>query len=333
MFESERIRLKENALGKSNAKIIWFGEHSVVYGKPSIAMPLYSVDVTAEIERTAAGQQIKCRYFDGPINEMTDNLKGIRVLIGTLLDVLGNRDLPFMLRITSKIPSERGMGSSAATAVALIRAFYHLFEVPLSRGRLLELANVEEKITHGNPSGLDAATASSDMPIWLIKNEINEQISFHLSRPCLVIVDSGIKGKTGQAVSLVHDNVVDEPDLVIPLINQLGEIATLARHALATSNESLLGTLMNQSQDHLAELGVSTSTLDLFCRIARAHHALGAKLTGSGLGGCMIALAANHTDAQKISTALRQAGATQTWIQSFRNYDISTGEKNDNLVK
>lgn len=325
--------MKEKATGTSYAKIIFFGEHSVVYGKPAIAIPLYSVDVNVAIRLTAIGQTIHCRYFDGPISEMNDNLKGVGVLIQRLLSRFHAPDLPFELSITSKVPSERGMGSSAATAVALVRGFFNLFEKPLTRAKLLELADIEEKITHGNPSGLDAATASSEAPIWFIKNQINEQIEFHSSDLCLVIADSGLKGKTSEAVSLVHNNVVEDAEMAIPMIDQLGQIANTARDALADSDEELLGTLMNHSQLNLAQLGVSTKTLDKFCQIAVANKALGAKLTGSGLGGCMIALARNQRDAQVISTKLRQAGATQTWIQSFKNYEFSTGERHDSLVK
>ncbi|KRL62719.1 mevalonate kinase [Lentilactobacillus kefiri] len=333
MFESERIKLKNKATGKSYAKIIWFGEHNVVYGKPAIAIPIYSVDVTATIEKIQNGQEIHCRYFDGPINEMADNLLGVKTLTNHLISLFGAQNIAFDLNIQSKLPAERGMGSSAATAIAIVRAFFDFFEVNLTRSQLLKLANIEEKITHGNPSGLDSATASSNMPIWFVKNEINEQIDFNLPTSSLVIADSGIEGKTSEAVSLVHDNVVDEPETAQPLINELGKIAESAREALATTDDELLGKLMNQSQHDLAELGVSNHTLDTFCQIACDNHALGAKLTGSGLGGCVIALAKNQTDAQQISTALRKAGATQTWIQSFKNYQFSTGEAHDNLVR
>ncbi|EEI23674.1 mevalonate kinase [Lentilactobacillus hilgardii] len=325
--------MKENAKAKSYAKIIWFGEHSVVYGKPAIALPLYNVDVHTSIKTNVTGQTINCRYFDGPISEMADNLKGVSVLIHELLTIFNATDLNFHLEIDSKIPSERGMGSSAATAVAIVRVFFNLFEAPLTRDRLLELAEVEEKITHGNPSGLDTATASSDTPVWFIRNEINEQIDFNLSKSSLVIADSGIKGKTGEAVSMVHDNLLDQPEFAKPLIEQLAQIAKDARHALQISDEQRLGRLMTQSQYNLSKLGVSTRKLDNFCRIAIQNGALGAKLTGSGLGGCMISIVENQVDAQRVATELLKAGATQTWIQSFTNYEFSIGDNNGNLVK
>ncbi len=123
MFESERIKLKDKATGKSYAKIIWFGEHSVVYEKPAIAIPIYSVDVVATIQRIPTGQQIHCRYFDGPISEMAENLRGVKTLITHLVSLFGAQRLAFDLDIQSKLPAERGMGSSAATAIAIVRAF------------------------------------------------------------------------------------------------------------------------------------------------------------------------------------------------------------------
>mgnify|MGYP003365598138 CR=1 FL=1 len=98
--------MKENAKAKSYAKIIWFGEHSVVYGKPAIALPLYNVDVQTSIKTDVTGQTINCRYFDGPISEMADNLKGVSVLIHELLTIFNATDLNFHLEIDSKIPSE-----------------------------------------------------------------------------------------------------------------------------------------------------------------------------------------------------------------------------------
>lgn len=325
--------MRKKAKAISYAKIIWFGEHSVVYGKPAIALPLYNVDVHTSLTTETSGQTIDCRYFSGPIDEMVDNLKGVSVLIHQLLTIFNAQKINFHLKIESKIPSERGMGSSAATAVAIVRVFFKLFEAPLTRNRLLELANIEEKITHGNPSGLDTATASSEVPVWFVRHQLNEQIDFNLSNAFMVIADSGIKGKTGEAVSMVHDRLIDEPETATPLINQLGQIAKAARQALGSTDEVKLGKLMTQSQYDLAKLGVSTKALNAFCQIAIKNGALGAKLTGSGLGGCMISITQNQVAAQKVATALRKAGATQTWIQPFKNYNFSIGDNNGNLVK
>ncbi len=156
----------------------------MVYGKPAIAIPIYSVDVTATIEKIQNGQEIHCRYFDGPINEMADNLLGVKTLTNHLISLFGAQNIAFDLNIQSKLPAERGMGSSAATAIAIVRAFFDFFEVNLTRSQLLKLANIEEKITHGNPSGLDSATASSNMPIWLSKMKLTNK-SISTCRPLL----------------------------------------------------------------------------------------------------------------------------------------------------
>ncbi len=327
------MKLKKQAFGKSYAKIILFGEHSVVYNQPAIAIPLYSVDVNVEINKAVSGQTINCRYFDGPVEDMQDNLAGLKKLIYATLKKFSKQSESFEIKISSKLPAERGMGSSAATAVAVTRALFDYFDVHLNRDSLLEIADIEEKVTHGNPSGIDSATVSSDGGIWFIKGHENEQFNLNLPTSSLVIADSGIKGKTSEAVSLVARNLLDEPEKTKPLIKNLGEITNTAKEALTVSEPMLIGKLMDQAQKDLSALGVSNKTLDKMCAIAKTNGALGAKLTGSGLGGCMIALAPSQESAQKIATALRTKGATKTWIQTFKNYEFSMEESNGDAVK
>ncbi|WP_283678744.1 mevalonate kinase [Lentilactobacillus sp. Marseille-Q4993] len=325
--------MTKKVISKSYAKIILFGEHSVVYGQPAIALPLYSVDVHAEISLEPSGQTLSSRYYEGPIADMSNNLLGVKTLIDHILNELGKSSANFKMTITSQIPSERGMGSSAATAIAITRALYQYFDVPLNREKLLKEALIEEKITHGNPSGIDTATASSHFPIWFIKHKENAQITFNLADYNLVIADSGIKGKTADAVSLIARNMVDDSDNTKPLIDDLGRIATEAKRAIITGDGSKIGDLMYQSQQRLHDLGVSTPTLDKLVSTSKKAGALGAKLTGSGLGGCMIALTDSTTTAQRLATELRKAGATQTWIQSFKNYGFNGEKQNDNVVQ
>ncbi len=321
--------MKKTTSAKSFAKIILFGEHSVVYKQPAIALPLYSVDVNVTITPRDTGQWIESRYYDGPIDRLNGNLLGVKKLINWIVTNIGDPAVTFTLKITSKIPSERGMGSSAATAVAITRALYDFFEVPLSRAELLKIANIEELVTHGNPSGIDTATVSSDNPVWFVKNQQNEQIDFNLSSDFLVVADSGIKGKTSAAVGLIAENKITNPDAVNPLIKQLGKIAIQAREGLRTANSGLIGKLMTESHQILCKLGVSTPTLDRFVKLAINSGAYGAKLTGSGMGGCMIALVDSSQKAQKLATTLRNAGATSTWIQSFKKYGYKTEVEDD----
>ena len=106
----------------SNAKIILMGEHSVVYNQPAIALPIRNVKTTVKIQSIPGDIQIRSRYFNGFLNDIHSNLLGIKQLINQTLTTLGKPHYGLLLDIDSQIPAERGMGSSASTAVAIVRA-------------------------------------------------------------------------------------------------------------------------------------------------------------------------------------------------------------------
>lgn len=303
--------------GNSHAKIILIGEHSVVYHQPAIALPLPAVQVHAEMTSSPDTIQVlTSRYYSGDRQDAPIQLQGINQLIDVLLAHLTQTNLGFTLTIKSDLPAERGMGSSAATAVAIVRAMYRFFNVPLTHQRLLEEVAVSEKIIHGQPSGLDAATASADTPVWFIKGQTPQPLPFHLNG-YLVIADSGIHGQTGIAVANVADYRQAHPKQAAAAINHLGQLTQAAKIALAQNQVNTLGRILTAAQRELTQLGVSHPVLDDMITVALQNGALGAKLTGGGMGGCMISLAATQADAVRIRQALFGAGFKQTWLQPF----------------
>ena len=130
--------------GKSYAKIILIGEHAVVYGEPAIALPVKSIRLSAKVEPIPDGrQEVTSAFFTGDLNAgQLTNFAGIAMLIRRLLVFFNAADQGFHLTITSALPSERGMGSSAATAVAVVRAFYDAFQTSLSHSVLLNWAGI-----------------------------------------------------------------------------------------------------------------------------------------------------------------------------------------------
>lgn len=292
------------------------GEHSVVYGQPAIALPLPDITFTATIEERLAGQIIFTPTYQGPFSGLAEGYEGIRQLVNRLLINFNAIKQPFTLRLRSDIPQERGMGSSAASATAIIRAFYDFFDTSLDAVTLQKWTAIEERITHGTPSGLDAATVSSNSPIWFIKHKITQSFSLNL-KGVIVLADTGIKGQTGLAVSVVRSLLEENPVEAKQHIKKLGSLATQAQQALQTNNLKELGNLMNQAQLELTALEVSHPKLDILINAAKKAGALGAKLTGGGIGGTMLALAPNQEIANKIIASLEAAGANEVWTQTY----------------
>ena len=313
-FRKAATRLKNLATGTSHAKIILIGEHGVVYGQPAIALPISTIQMQAVIHQQTTAQTVKSRYFNGDFNTMSANLGGIQALIKTLLARFNAPDQGFDIHITSDIPSERGMGSSAAAAVAVTRAFYDFFEQPLTHEVLLKTANIAESYTHGQPSGLDVATASAKAPVWFIKGRENYTIPVKLPG-YLVIADTGIKSQTKVAVATVRNLLMVEGETIQTRIDDLGRLTRQTRSALANGDLTNLATALNHAQDDLRSLGVSHPALEQLLAVARQNGAIAAKLTGSGQGGCMIAVAPEESIANTLSQKLSAAGATATWVE------------------
>ncbi|MQB69546.1 mevalonate kinase [Limosilactobacillus reuteri] len=307
--------VKQQGIGTSHAKIILMGEHSVVYGQPAIALPLPSVQLSVTLSSRQDNQRIiKSRYYHDSLENLPSSMIGIKKLIDTLSARFNDHETGWDLKIESQLPAERGMGSSAASAIAIIRAFFDYYDEPLDRTLLLQLADVEEQITHRSPSGLDAATVSSDKPLFYVKGRIGVPIEMNLDAS-LVIADTGKKGATKEAILAVKDELKNNNEKAEGHIKHLGELVNQTKDYLTQNDIVKLGDALNFAQTDLAALNVSDPSLDHLIHVARDNGALGAKLTGGGRGGCMIALMQTAMGARRLASILKENGAHDIWLQ------------------
>lgn len=301
------------AVGRAHSKLILIGEHSVVYGQPAIAFPFKQIEVKVTVKNIGGNAiQIESPFYQGPIEQIPEKMEGIGDCVIQTLKVLEKRSSGLKIQIASSIPIGRGLGSSAAIAIALVRGLFAFFNQKLQHSQLMALVERAEKFAHGTPSGIDMMAASSANPIWFQKQQEVESVKigapFHL-----VVADSGRVGDTYSAVKSIRDKYEMKPEKIEESITLLGKWTEEVRLGLAVGDYQKVGKKLNLAHHHLALLGVSDEGLDHLVDTARTAGAIGAKLTGGGRGGCILALVENETIGKKVAEALIEAGAARTW--------------------
>lgn len=303
--------------GIAGGKIILMGEHSVVYGQPAIALPFSKVAIQCSVDFIQGDNTVDCDFYHGKLSEAPVLLEGVRALVERTMKELGKENDGLQLRIESNLPAQRGLGSSAAVSVAVVRALYDAFKVDLTEDVLTELVGVAESIYHESPSGLDATTIASGKAVFFEKNRGKKYLPMSIDG-VLVVADTGVFGQTKQAVSSVRTLWNNNPDHINPILDRLGELTMLASECLETNDSVMLGRTMNEAQALLRQIDVSDDRLEHLVEVAIESGALGAKLTGGGKGGCMIALCSTYEAANYVSQKLKEAGASNTWFYDLK---------------
>lgn len=283
--------------GKGQGKVILLGEHAVVHDRPALAMTL-DRGVSVTLTGRPRPPELDPRALEA-FRQMADQAGVPDVHVTTQAD----------------LPVGAGLGSSAAFCVAAAQALLRWEGQDPQQADVLWLAAIGEAVFHGNPSGIDAALAARP-PGTLLRFEKGSPPKISLlpsPTPAgvpLVIADTGDRSSTVDQVAAV-DALLNESwksRLAIgALLDVLEALVDTAPGFLAQSNWHALGKSLDAAQSILVRLGVSTSRIDLACQIARDAGALGAKLTGGGGGGCIIALAPPEV-APAVKKALREAG-------------------------
>jgi len=306
-------------VARAPAKVIVTGEHFVVHGQPALAaaVNLYSTVAvesgspgTVEISSSELG--IDASFQTGAIDEK--NLEGpersilepLMLVVERTLERAGSKGLGLRLQVKSQIPVGVGLGSSASTAVSTAAAVAHLLGLQLDKGMICELASVQEQYIHGKPSGIDATTTTyGGVVLFRIGQSPNHLQPAEEVR--IIIGNTGTARSTGDLVSKVSHRVqLGDRDL-IRISDSAGQLTLQAADAYKNKDFQQLGRLMDENHELLRQIGVSTPQLDRLVKAARDAGALGAKLTGAGGGGCMIALSRPAED-KRISKAIDAAG-------------------------
>lgn len=304
-------------------KIILFGEHAVVYGYPAIAVPVSQVQARAIVKANPLGPPGKV-HLEAPNVSLSADLedlppedplgKAVRLVLEEL-DI--ERPPALNLRVTSTIPLAAGLGSGAAVSVALIRALAEFLGRPLEDERVSALAYEVEVIHHGTPSGIDNTVITYARPVYYRRDQPIE--TFPIRQPFrLVIADSGLPSPTAETVAHVRRSRAADPQRYALIFESVGEIVQAARKAIEGGETEALGPLMDQNHELLGEMGVSSPSLDRLVAAARQAGALGAKLSGGGRGGNIIALV-DDDRSQAVAETLEQAGAARTFTSLVGN--------------
>jgi mevalonate kinase len=305
-------------------KVILLGEHAVVYGTPAIAAPVSDVRATVSVETVAGGQGIEFEALDLQQrfrlyqDDASDTARALQTTTVNTLSHLGilPEDQPLQITVRSQIPIARGMGSGTAVATALARALAAYYGQSIAPGPLSALIYQTEIILHGTPSGIDNTVVAYQAPILFTKGQPPEILRF--AAPLhLVIADTGIPSRTRDAVQDVRRRWMQDRVPYDALFHEIGELVLLARQAWSEGNMPELGRLMTANHALLQKLTVSSPELDRLVEADLAAGAWGAKLSGGGRGGCMIALA-HASNQAAVSAALTLAGASQVLCSEVR---------------
>lgn len=278
-------------------KVILFGEHAVVYGQPAIAAPVTQVRATA----TVRDSQLPGIHLLAPdlgrdnwlAEARPDDAMAAAVHVvreRARLAVLPNLEIV----VESTIPIASGLGSGAATAAALIRALArHLGCAELSTDTAVcDLTYLVEQIHHGTPSGIDNTVVAYERPVYFVREQPRNRIErLVVEQPVTFLVgDTGVRSSTRAVVGDVRRQWEAAPERFDEIFRACGVIAVAARAALETGDQQQLGRLLDENHRWLQRMTVSDPTLDRLVAAAKAGGALGAKLSGAGRGGNMIAL-------------------------------------------
>ncbi|MCS7139821.1 MAG: mevalonate kinase [Candidatus Nezhaarchaeota archaeon] len=307
-------------------KVTLFGEHAVVYGEPAIAMAIdkrvrvEAVKRTDEVIRIEAKDLVLAGFraviasngsmtLEGESRKVLAALSYVKKAVELVQDRYGIRHGAH-LSITSEMPVGAGLGTSAAVAVSVVKAYSAICGVELSEEECATLGHQVELAVQGMASKMDTTTTAIGGVLYIDpkREKVYERIEHPSNLRSLVIGYVNRESSTSEMVDKVRRLRSELPGVVDLIIKIMGEITRRARSCIESGNLSEIGLLMNVNHGLLEAIGVSTTKLSQMVYAARLAGALGSKITGAGGGGCIVALAPGREE--EVIAALKAIGAS-----------------------
>ncbi len=291
--------------GYGYGKVILFNEHFVVYGIPAIA---------SAIDKKTVAEVKKCKGKDFIIHDNRDATPGYKEekleqqkeSIIRIKKAMGIEDC-IEIWLHGDLKAASGIGASAASCAAIARAIADEFGMNLSDEEINEIAYEGEKAYHGNPSGIDNTCAVFGGLVWFIKGKGMERLK--IEKPVEIVMgDTGIVANTKKAVAGVRERKERYKEKYDKIFKEAEKLAYEARNALLEMDWKSVGELMNKNHKLLQEIEVSCKELDFLVEVALENGAYGAKMTGGGLGGYMVALTPGKELQEKVAKAIEKEG-------------------------
>lgn len=303
------LRPSGEAIPSGYGKVILFGEHTVVYGTHAVAAPI-PLAMQARVcacEREGVHLIIPRWGVEERIQKNSDHKYSIFKSLDLILNELNLHDENMQIEVFPHVPRAMGLGGSASLAVAIIRALISYYNITMDNEQINRLAYESEKIVHGSASGIDNTLATYGKFLLFRKGEPPFMQAIEIEKPIrLVIGLTWVESLTAKMVAKVRSAWERNKRLYNHIFRETDILVRQGVEAIKRHDLEQVGELMNINQGLLNALQVSSHELEELVDIARSNGALGAKLTGGGGGGAIIALCPEN--AEKVATAIKNAG-------------------------
>jgi len=306
--EHDQAEIDHDDMAAGHGKIILLGEHAVVYGSHAIAAAV-PLAVRARVQDGEDGVQLIVPRWgvEQRLHQEAEKRQSFERPAGVILEKLGLLDKPMRIEVYSDIPRAMGLGGSAAVAVAIIRALDRHYALGLADEDVNNLAYECERVAHGTPSGVDNTVATYGKAIVYQRNRTPAFEDVEIGAPMKFVIGmTGVESLTAGMVAQVRKAWENNKRVYNRVFKGIDGLTLEAIESIRKGDLAQLGDLMNVCQGLLNSLRVSSWELEELIHLARDNGALGAKLTGGGGGGSMIALCPENSD--KVAQAIRNAG-------------------------